>query len=114
MTETIWIALIGAVAALGTPWMNALAKRWLESRKGKKDRARQIVIRQSSTSGARAISKVLTFPLYAIAIWMFLIAPEMFADGMPYKGVGFLIISAIFVLAAHYADDLITGPPPSK
>jgi len=45
---------------------------------------------------------------------MFLIAPGMFADGMPYKGVGFLIISAIFVLAAHYADDLITGPPQSK
>ena|SRR3990172_8594327 len=114
MTETIWIALIGAVAALGTPWMNALAKRWLESRKGKRVRGRQNVTQQRSTSIERAISKILAAPLYAIAIWMFLISPSMFADGKPFHGVMFLIIAAIFVLAAHYTNEWITGPPQSK
>ena len=114
MTETIWVALIGLVAALGAPWMNALAKRWLESRKGKKAPARPNVHQAVSNPFERLISKLIAGPFYAIAIWMFLIAPGEFSDGRPFKGVAFLIISAIFVVVAHYTSEWLTGPPQSK
>lgn len=114
MTENIWIAKTGLATGLGVPWMNALAKLWLESRKGKKSPPKQTVTQQSSTSAERAISKLLTAPLYAIAIWMFLIAPGQFADGHVLRGITFLIISSIFVIAAHFTGEWLTGTSKSK
>jgi hypothetical protein len=118
VSDIVLVALIGAVAALGTPWMNALATRWVESNKRKKpakQQPRQQAQPQTPKSSfERAVAAVLSMPLYAIAIWMFLISPGEFSDHRPLNGIMFLIISVIFAVAAHYTSEWLTRPPQSN
>jgi hypothetical protein len=112
MNDAIWIALIGAVAALGTPWMNALAKRWQGSNvKGKKTSKKQTTNQGTSSSIDGVIAKIVAFPFYAIAGWMFLIALPTFHDEGPLKGILFLVLAIIFVLVAHFSYEWISRPP---
>ena len=119
MADIVIAAMIAAVAALGAPWMNALATRWLESKRQGKKQSRTPSLTQPPNSSSNLISLIAMLaaaPSYAMAGWAFLVSPSLFHDEGILRGLLAVLFAFVFVIIGYYSREWIlkSAPPPQS